>query len=175
MELKLYISERIKLNNLPIDVDNAYMTVKLYADIYPDMTEFERFFQYILNEISQHLVEIDEEIAEILGFLSVHKAKNSDIVYYKFLTQEDYLDWLHYRIKLYNGLSKDNIRLLNFVELSTLDFISDIITNQKYELFNNKQKFIVNKTEFSNDKDTKISFIKYLGNQYKNNYSFKPI
>lgn len=175
MELKQYIEERIKVNKLPINVDDALMNVRLYKDIYPDLDEKQRFFQYLLNHIGGVINEIDHDISEILGFLKVHISKDNNIVYLKFFTEEDYYNWLESRTMIYQALSNSDVRILNFIELSTLDFISDISTLGQYKLYKDKTVINFNKTGYSADTVKSSSFIKYLGSQYKKGFNFKPL
>lgn len=173
MNIRDYISERITKNHLPLNVDECLAVVKTYETIYANVSEEERFFLMILNNVGVKLTDINEDMSEILGWLRVHKSKQN-IVYFLFETEEDYYNWLSVRTELYNKLNdKDCIRLLNFVELSTMNFISDILTKSTYVLTNGKTEITINKDGYGVDVDS-VSFIKYLGTKFKEGYSFIP-
>ena len=173
MDIKQFIQERINKNHLSIDIDECLDTIKKYEDIYPDTTEIKRFFHYILNKVGGILNNIDHEYAEIYGNLKVRGKK--DITFYEFDFEEDYLEWQKYRLDVYKSIKNyDDNRLLNYVELSTMNMISDIFTNCKYELYKDTELIIFNKVGYGTDKD-KLSFIKYLGTKFKDGYSFRPI
>jgi hypothetical protein len=171
--IKDYIQERITLNHLPLNINECLAVIETYETIYSNVSEKERFFLFIKNKVGEILTNIDEDLSEILGWLHVHKSKQ-DIVYFLFETEEDYYNWLSVRKDLYLQLNEDYTRLLNFLELSTMDFISDITTNCNYilELKNKKTDF--KKEGYGVDVESTISFIKYLGASFKKGYNFKP-
>lgn len=173
MELKQFITERITKNKLALDIDTAYETVMKYGEIYPESTDIKRFFHYVLNTIGAKLHTVDHEISEILGWLKVRG--RGEITFYEFETPEDYLNWLNARFEIYKSLNYDDTRLLNFIEMSCMDFITDITTTCRYEITNNKEWLYVTKDKFSFDSDTTKSHIKYIVSMFNKGYIFKPI
>lgn len=174
--IKEYITERILLNHLDINIDECLAVIKTYETIYANVSEKERFFLYIKNKVGEILTDIDEDMSEILGWLHVHKSKQ-EIVYYLFETDEDYYNWLSVRKELYKKLGDKHkcIRLLNFLELSTMNFISDIITSCDYITYTDTDTNGFSKNGYGVSSNNTLSFIKYIGMKFKNGYNFKPI
>lgn len=173
MDIKEFIIERKNKNHLNFDIEECLNAIKSYGDIYPESTEIKRFFHYILNKVGGIVNNIDNGYAELLGNLKVRG--KTDITFYEFDCEEDYLDWQVVRLDIYEKLKdKNDSRLLNFLELTTMNMISDIYTNSKYELLNGDKTILFNKLGYGTDVG-KASFIKYLGSMFKEGYSFKPI
>lgn len=139
MELRAYIKERIEKNKLPLDLDHTSKHSILYRNE-DDDCKYMCFFRYMINLIGGAINEINPDYTELLGLLQIKKAKQSSMIYYRWLTEEDYYDWLNIRKEIYNKLDVDNKRLLNFIELSTLDFLSDIKTYENINYIMIKQK-----------------------------------
>lgn len=173
--IRSYVYERVQLNHLPIKVDECLAVIETYETIYANVSEMERFFLYIKNTVGEFLSEINEDMSEILGWLHVHKSKQ-DIVYFLFETEEDYYNWLCVRKDLYDKLENDDhIRLLNFLELSTMNFISDIISKCEYKMYKSNNIINFKKDGYGVNVQSGISFIKYIGTNFKKEYNFKPI
>lgn len=135
MEIKSFVEERIRKNHLPLNVDECVDLIKKYESVYPDVDEMKRFFYVVLNKVGSILNKVDHDLNELLGWLRV-RGRN-DINFFEFEDEEDYINWLNARIILYSKLTdKGDIRLLNFLELSTMNFITDITTKCVYELSN---------------------------------------
>ena len=173
MELRAYIKQRIEKNKLPLDLDHTSKHSILYRN--DDDCKYMCFFRYIINLIGGAINEINPDYTELLGLLQIKKAKQSSMIYYRWLTEEDYYDWLNIRKDIYNKLDVDNKRLLNFIELSTLDFLSDIKTYEKYKIYNKKGSVIFNKKGYTADLLKNQSFIQYLTKQYSKGYTYEVI
>ena len=174
MELRAYIKERIEKNKLPLDLDHTCKHSILYKEK-DDKCDFICFFRYLLNIIGGDINEINEEYTELFGLLQIKKAKQSKMIYYRWLTEEDYFDWLNVRKEIYLKLNKENTRILNFIELSTLDFLSDIRSYEKYKLYNKDTTIIFNKKGYTADLLKNQSFIKYLSRQYMNGFTYEVL
>jgi len=174
MDIKEFIKERITKNHLNIDLNDCYNTIQKYESIYPDTSEIKRFFHYVVNKCGSIVIPIHEDNAEILGFLKVRG--KGDITFFEFEDEEDYLNWLQVRGELYDNIKNNNdLRIVNYVELSTMNFITDITTTCKYELIAPDYTVTYfSKTGFGTDQDDR-SFIKFLGTKFKDGYTFKPI
>jgi len=173
MEIKDYVEERVLKNQLPLVVVDCVKLIDKYEEIYPEVDSMKRFFYVVLNKVGAILSTVDKDLNELLGWIKV-RGKNS-INFYEFEDEGDYLNWLQGRQYLYEKLTNvDDIRLLNFLELSTMNFISDINTNCKYQLSKDNDIIIFNKVEYGTD-NSNVSFIKYLGGKFKEGYNFKPI
>lgn len=174
MDIESFVRERIEKNRLPIDINKCLTILEKYKEIYPGVTDVKLFFYYVLNRVGGILNDIDHDYAEMFGNLQVKG--RADITFYSFDFEDDYLEWQRLRLEVYPKITNlDDIRLINYVELSTMNMISDIFTNCKYELSHNGQFIrIFNKTGYGTDQDTQ-SFIKFLGGKFKEGYSFKPV
>ena len=173
MEIKNYVEERILGNQLPLDIIDCITLIDKYESVYPEVDSMKRFFYVVLNKVGAILNEVDHDLNELLGWLKVRGRNN--INFFEFDDEEDYLNWLNARFYLYQKMTDENdIRLLNFLELSTMNFIADLSTSCKYQLTKGKETIIFNKTEYGTD-NSNVSFIKYLGSKFKEGYNFKPI
>lgn len=174
MEIKDYVEERIVKNQLPLDVIDCVNLIDKYQTVYPDVDEMKRFFYVVLNKVGAILNNVDDELNEILGWLRVHGRNN--INFYEFEEEEDYLNWLQARVHLYENLTDLNdIRLINFLELSTMNFIADITTKCSYVLTNGKDTIYFTKNGYGTTNQDKLSFIKYIVEKFTEGYNFKPI
>jgi len=199
MEIRAYIVERVKKNSLPIDIDQCLDTIKSYRLVYPDVNDEKLFFYYILNRVGSILSAIDMEQAEHLGWLRV-RGRDS-ITFYEFEEEEDYYAWLAVRPFFYKNIKDyDDIRILNFLDLSIINYIHDIESKRTYHLIKpatpNDVK-IIQKTGYGTDqisskkwtflrrlmnillnrkvgRNDKQSFIKYMAAQFTNGYIFIP-
>ena len=173
MKLNDFIFNKITHNNLPLNINECINTVEQYKNIYEVNNEYKLFFYYIKNKVGDILNKFDHEISEIFGDLKI--GGKSDITFFDFELEEHYVEWMQLRFDLYKELTNDEIRLLNYAELTIMNFISDIYSECKYELIDKNGKVTYfNKTKYGNDQTTQ-SFIKFLGTKFKEGYSFKPI
>lgn len=173
MSLNQFIKHKINNNKLPLNVNDVINIVEQYKTIYQVNHEYKLFFYYIKNKIGEILTNFDHDICELFGDLKING--KGDISYYNFELEDHYFEWLQLRYDIYNKLNKDQIRLLNYTELTIMNFISDIYTECKYELIDNNGNITYfNKTKYGNDQTTQ-SFIKFLAIKFKEGYSFKPI
>ncbi len=174
MDIREFVTERITKNSLPLNTDECLDIMKTYEEIYPGVSEIKLFFYLVLNKVGGILNDIDHDYAEMFGNLKVKG--RGDITFYEFDFEDDYLEWQQLRLEVYKKIDDiDKIRLVNYVELSTMNVISDIFTKCKYELISKNDKVtIMNKTGYGTDQDTQ-SFIKFMGGMFKDGYSFKPI
>jgi hypothetical protein len=174
MMLREYIRERIEKNKLPLDLDHTSSHSILYKEK-NDNCEYIGFFRYLLNLVGGAINDINPDYAELFGLLQIKKAKQSQMIYYRWLSEEDYYEWLNIRKDVYTNLNNENKRILNFIELSTLEFLSDIKSNTKYKLTNNSGHIIFNKNGYTASILKNGSFIKYLSNQYMQGYTFEVL
>ena len=164
------LEERVNTYNLPLDVNTVHQVCMDYINIYPDTTYNERFYLYILNNIGSVLTTINEDIGEILGWLKVKKIDN--MICYEFETPEDYLAWINNRhiFYMHEELSLTDIRLLNFVELSCIDFISNDFS------YKEDHKYVITHNDYPDIQNIKkvddIPFFKILADAFKNNFNF---
>jgi hypothetical protein len=174
MDIREFVEEKVAKNHLTIDIDACLDTIQKYADIYPDATEIKRFFHYVLNKTGGILNAVDHDCAELFGNLKVKG--RVDITFYQFDDEADYLEWQMLRAKMYAGITDmSDVRLVNYVEMSTMNMISDIFTKCMYKLIDTNGKVTyINKTGYGTDQDTQ-SFIKYMAVKFKEGYSFMPV
>jgi len=174
MNIKEFITERINKNKLSVDIDECLNVIEKYKDIYPGISDTKLFYYFIKNKVGGILNNIDHDYAEMFGNLKIKNREN--IIFYEFEFEEDYLEWQPLRLEVYSKIINNNdIRLLNYVELSNINLISDTFTKCKYELIYNSQCVSTfNKIGHSTDQDTQ-SFIIFLSGKFKDGYSFKPI
>jgi hypothetical protein len=128
-ELKLY-STKIANNALPINTEDILMVYHKYKEIYPGISDLGIFFQYLRNYVGSFLMHIDMDVTEHLGWLEL---VDEERTYFYFPDEEDYLTWLGVRIAMYSKLNKDKARILNYLELSVLNFVTDRTTKCKYK------------------------------------------
>jgi len=148
--------------------------MKKYQEIYPGVSEIKLFFHFVLNKVGGILNNIDVEYAEMFGNLKVKG--RSDVTFYEFEDESDYLEWQKMRIDVYRAVTDlGDTRMLNYIELSTMNTISDIFTKCKYELIGDDGKVnVINKTGYGTDQDT-LSFIKFMGGKFKDGCTFRAI
>ncbi len=175
MEIRQFVEKKINDNDLNIDIEWCLKTIKQYENLYPNTNEKHRFFYVLLNLVGAFLHDADEDLGEVLGWIKVGNIK--DVYFFKFSDEEDYLNWLQARIYLYEHVvasgNKENLRLLNYLELSILNFIKDITTNCTYEIIKTTT-YTVRKEGFGNNFN-QLSFIKYLVGKFNDGYLFKPV
>lgn len=174
-----YIKNKINKNHLPLDVDETFKIVNYFKEhnLYKDYTDYQLLYQYILNLAGSIIANIDMSTAECFGYLKPKVSYKKEVIYYEFFTEPDYYDWLNSRKEIYaNVNSYDDLRILNFVEMCTMNFITDINTESKYEIYNNCLKKIdtIIKTKFGVDKSN-LSFIKYLASEFYKENVYKHI
>jgi hypothetical protein len=199
MGIRAYITERIRKNSLPIDVDQCLETIRSYRTVYPDVADEKLFFYYILNSVGAILAAIDMEQAEHLGWLRV-RGRDS-ITFYEFEEEEDYYAWLAVRPFFYERIKDHNdMRILNFLDLSIINYIQDIETKRIYTLVKPTDLLhpkTIQKTGYGTDqaqersgsflqrlwdlllnrkteRNEKQSFIKYIVAQFTDGYVFIP-
>lgn len=178
-DIREYISSKIKTNYLPLNVDNVLSDIEKFKKLgtYSSFTDNQLFYQYILNKCGKIIADINIDVAECFGYLKPKQSFNHEIVYYEFFTEEDYFDWLASRKEIYSNINNiDDLRLLNYLELCTIDFIRDIITECEYEIYDKDLTVVKFKKEkFGVSVETPLSFIKYLATYFRKNMVFKPI
>jgi hypothetical protein len=116
------------------------------------------------------------ELEELLGWLEVHKHKIMEVVYFYMPDSADYARWKVYRKDLYNSLTNaDDIRILNYVEMSTINFITDI-SNTNYILSNGVETIKLSQIGYNIEYNgERASFIHVLGKYFKLGYTYKII
>lgn len=158
------IKEKIEINSLPLDIDITISNVKEYETIYPGKSYQERFFMYVLNTIGAFLTPLNETASEILGWLKMRNV--NDVYFFEFESPEDYYNWLSVRVDLYSKLNNDQMRLMNYLELTMVDFIRDTSTTCTY-------KYIDNDSSFTKVKDDDT--LKNIVQEFRNKKTYKPI
>lgn len=169
MDLRQYIEDRRVRNKLNFDIDECitYITEK-YTD--SNATLYKRFFYYVRENVYNSFVMLENNLFEL-------KIRGkSDTPFYEFESDEEYKKWLRFRRDFYASVNDlQNFRMLNFLELSLMNFITDLTTLQEYELISPTgeiSKF--KKIGYGTDQDQQ-SFIKYLGRKFKEGFTFKAI
>lgn len=172
IDIKEFVRERVEKNHLPIDVDKALAAIEAYKSVYPNETEIKLFFYYVKNEVGGIINKLDHHVAEHLGWLLVRGRGN--ITFYEFDDEDDFLVYLEQRPRIYAMLDNDQKRMLNYLELTTMNFIHDITTKSKYVLEKGGAEIKFEKTGYGQTFNT-MSFIKYVGQQFKDGYTFTPV
>lgn len=172
------IKDKITENNLNLDVD---IVLKAIEELKTDNISDDKlylFYTYILNLVGDIISKVaDDKIVEILGWLKIKNTiyKDKSMYFYRFETDDDYSLWLIKRKEIYSKLDDyKEIRILNFLELSTFDFISDVDSNCRYRVYNKLEKITIQKAGMVCTKDNS-KFNKTLANYFKENFIFKPI
>lgn len=147
MSLEKFVKNKIVSNKLDIDLSISIDTIlKMKESGHPYNNEEELFYYYILNLFGKILLTMDNgdvTRTELLGLLKVKFSEynNKKMYFYRYETEEDYYYWLNIRKNIYNKLTdKKEIRLLNFIEMSTFDFVCDGTNNDEYIIYNETGK-----------------------------------
>lgn len=168
--LTAYIEERRIKNHLYFDMNKCieYITQR-YTDI--DANKNKRFFYFVREEVY--------DIIKQYGENNIFKLKvrgKGTTPFFEYENENDYKDWLHMRKQIYAApIDIKNLRMLNFLELSLMNFITDLTTLQEYEIIspdNVITKF--RKTGYGTDQDQQ-SFIKFVGSKFKQGFTFKAL
>lgn len=176
-----YIKYKIEKNNLPFVTEKLVDVINNYhnKETYRNFSKEQLFYQYILNEAGKIIASIDINIAEHFGYLKPIKSHyDSKIIYYEFFTEEDYYEWLNNRISIYEKITNEkDLRILNYVELCTINFVKDITTTYNYKLLNNKMKTIKSfkKEGYGVDIQKNVSFIQFLSHHFNKKINFSPV
>jgi hypothetical protein len=186
-DLRKYVKNKIDKNQLNLDIDQTILMIISYRKIYENVSDDILFFHYIMNKVGEILNKYvtndnEKKELELLGWLRVRGSLNSKVVYYEYETDDEFYQWLQYRIKYYKRMiDVKDIRMINYLELSTMNFITDINTNCDYTLQKLEYKSSVGtknilnfkKTEYGTNQDN-LSFIKYVSNKFNQGYIFYP-
>lgn len=178
--IKEYVDSKIKKNSLPIDLDKTLDIINQLNDggMYNKYTLQQIFYQYILNLAGNIIAKIDIDISECFGYLKPKESfKSKNIIYYEFFTEEDYYEWLNNRKTIYDKITNyDDIRLLNFVEMCTINFNTDISTNTEYEILDKTLKLVENINKTGGIIENKTgTFITYIVEQFYKNNVYKVV
>lgn len=179
MNITEFVHKKNEDNHLGLNEAEVVLEIKKLKTLFNDISEYELFYTVLLNMFGHILNTIDtkEPHAEMLGWLKVKKrnyGNNNIIYYYRFETEDDYYYWLSIRKKIYSKLSNySEIRLFNYIELSTFDFITDSLNNGTYKVYNNNEKVTIKKQGILTSSGNK--FIKELVSYYNKKFIFKPI
>jgi len=170
MDLRHYIEDRRIRNHLNFDMSKCeeYITTKYTTS---DADIYKRFFYFVRENVIESITMFGENN---LYELKVRGKGNTP--FFEFESDQEYKKWLQLR-KLYYYHIHDiqQLRMLNFLELSLMNFITDLTTLQEYELIapnRNITKLI--KNGYGTDQDQQ-SFIKYLGRKFKEGFTFKAL
>lgn len=169
-DLQKYIEDRRNQNHLNFDMDECllYINTKYTTS---DANMYKRFFYYVRENVYNNFgTDIENNLYEL-------KIRGKfDTPFFEFEQEEQYIKWLRVRKEFYSKNTELNcVRMLNFLELSLMNFITDLTTLQEYELISPNgivTKF--KKIGYGTDQDTK-SFIKYLGHKFKQGFTFKAL
>ena len=180
INIKEYIDIKIQKNNLPIDLDETLAVVNKLQEsgVYKNFTIYQTFYQYLLNIAGSIIAKVDINISESFGYLKPKQSyKRKNVIYYEFFTEEDYYNWLSDRKLVYSKTTNyDDIRILNFVEMCTINFNTDITTKCNYEVFDT----LLNSVENFNKnggivENKKIPFITFIVEQFYKEKVYKPV
>lgn len=179
MNLKEFVQQKIESNKLSLDLDIVLSEIEKLKNTISYEDEFELFYIHILNLLGNIILTVDGDHlrAEMMGWLKVKKTSYNDklMYFYRFETEDDYYYWLNNRIDIYDKLDDIlEIRLLNFIEMSTFDFVSDGISNCKYKLFKTNGKYdILQKTGMITNDGNK--FMKVIAKHFNDGNYYKPV
>jgi len=144
-----------------------YITTKYTSS---EANIYKRFFYYVREKVYDSFVMYENNLFE----LKIRGKLNTP--FFEFEKDEDYIKWLRDRKEFYASVNTiENFRMLNFLELSLMNFITDLTTLQEYELIapdGSTKNF--KKIGYGTDQDQQ-SFIKYLGRKFKQGFTFKAI
>lgn len=189
-----WIADKIDKNRLPIELDDYIWSCEKLVVKYPDLDEYKLFYQYIIDQIFADIFHYrlsiydntDKIVATAGNIIRRVKLRGLNTTYYEF-DQADYEEWSVVRTHLYSKYDfKDpydvpQLRLLNYFEMSCMNFITDITSKSNYESVHIKWKTHeydvwkrFEKTGFGVSNDN-ISFIKYIKKIFNEDYIFKPV
>lgn len=142
-----------------------YITTKYTSS---EANIYKRFFYYVRENVYNSFLNYENNLFE----LKIRGKLNTP--FFEFEKDEDYIKWLRDRKEFYASVNTiENFRMLNFLELSLMNFITDLTTLQEYELIapdGSSTNF--KKIGYGTDQDQQ-SFIKYLGRKFKQGFTFK--
>jgi len=131
------INKKVIDNKLSIDLNEYKEIYFKYKEIYKESSDIEIFYKYLLNYIGSIINSVESELVELLGWLRITTNDNG-ICFFIFESDEDYRNWMQARIYIYQSLvNESDIRLLNYIELSTINFIKDLDSRHRYEFDKN--------------------------------------
>lgn len=174
---------KLKIDSNKLELDYEYVIETIYSmkkSGQPYNNEMELFYYFLLNMLGQIILTIDDgdvKRVELMGWLKVKSSiyDGKEMYFFRFETEDDYYNWLNIRKDIYKQLTDPKeIRILNFIELSTFDFVSDNITNGKYVITNGEKNIKIQKTGMVCTRK-KEKFIKHIASYFNNNYIYKPI
>ena len=189
-----WIQDKIDKNRLPISLPDYEYTLEKLVVKYPDLDEYKLFYQYIIDQIFLDIFhyrlsiydETDKIVAVAGNIIRRAKLRGLNTTYYEF-DLIDYEEWLKVRTHLYSRYNFGNtydvsqLRLLNYFEMTCMNFITDITSECDYETAHiqwSTHKYDVwkkfRKTGFGVDRDS-LSFIKYVKMIFNDDYIFKPV
>lgn len=187
--LRTFVQNKIEKNQLNLDIDETISIIESYRKVYEDSTDEKRFYHYIMNQVGMILnkyaeTDLERKEIELIGWLRVRGSSRTNVVYYEYETDDEFYQWLQYRLKFYDRIKKhDEVRLINYLELSTMNFIQDISTNCSYfltketaidEKITNFSGHRIEKNGYGTDQDN-LSFIKYMSTKFNDGFNFKPV
>lgn len=179
MNLKEFVQQKIESNKLGLDLNIVLEDIEKLKGSVSYEHEFELFYIHMLNLLGNIVLTIDGNHlrAEMLGWLKVKSSSYNDklMYFYRFETEDDYYYWLNNRIDIYSKLNDvSEIRLLNFIEMSTFDFVSDGINNCKYKLYKlNGRNEVLQKTGMITNDGHK--FMKIIAKHFNDGNYYKPV
>jgi hypothetical protein len=168
MNLHEYIEDRRIKNQLNFDMSKCeeYITQK-YTDSVADV--YKRFFYFVREDVYELIHHLGEN-----NLFELKVRGKGETPFFEFECEEHYKKWLQFRKKIYASINDlKHLRMINFLELSLMNFITDLTTLQEYEIIapdGTISKFL--KTGYGTDQDRQ-SFIKYLGRKFKEGFTFK--
>lgn len=172
--MKEFISDKITKYNLNLDAELVFKTIQEYKSIYTGESERNLFYYYLKNYVGKYINDISEEYSELFGLLKIENSNN--VNYYIFDFDEDFCSWSKYKIDIYEKLKDDSIiRILNFIELSTLNFINSNNSNFYCKIYDKNGFYITEVKQGKTNHTPEQNFIPYLSDKFKNNYNFKII
>lgn len=168
--LRQYIEDRRVRNHLHFDMSKCeeYITEKYTSS---DANVYKRFFYFVREDVYDIISKFGEN-----NIFEIKVRGKGNTPFFEFDCDEQFKKWLQYRKKIYSApIEIQRLRMLNFLELSLMNFITDLTTIQEYELISPEgviSKF--KKIGYGNDQDQQ-SFIKYIGRKFKQGFTFKAL
>jgi hypothetical protein len=170
-----WLKSKIEKNKLPFSYEFCVAYMESVKDQFPDYDEYKLFYAFLRDQVWLSVECRDEETRSLIMGLEI-RGKNT--TFYEFNSDEEYRRWLDLRMRLYEGLDHTttrSLRILNYFEMSIMNFITDIQTSTEYVAYkgSNKKNFVKLGHYSSESKTT--TFMKYIKEIFNKGIHFKPL
>lgn len=171
-EVTKYVKDKINNNLLNLDIEEVVKILYVLEKEYNIHCYKILFMKYIHNLIVS--IINDKNITNIFSHIEITKHRIMDIVYYQYLDNGEYEAWKTLRPEIYDKLNFNDIRLLNYFEMSTLNFITDI-SDKTFIIYNNDKVYTVEQKGYNiyYNRDKQTPFMSFLSKYFRLNYAFK--